>query len=508
MDSLFRHLGQGLALALLRPGSHDAWRATVGALVALMTVSVGLTVLTDWVQLEPKPARFNPLALREVAWDLPALLLVGWLASGALSRNGARTADRVWPLLTPIALIAAWTVSQIIAYPLLALIEFNYPGDAGVTWAQQAARLFIVWQVVIAFVLFRRVIGLGRTSSFVLTIPIAALIGWSQIAPPTRFWYADATELAGSAAARDSVVREDIIELQSTLVHEQLQAIEPHRPGVVDLYFIGFAPYAGQSVFSRELAVIHPLMDQRFDTAGRSIRLVNHDSTLREHPLATVSNLRRAIAAIARKIDLEEDILMIYLNSHGSKNHQLTVDYAPLELYGLDPGLLKDLLDEAGVRNRVVIVSACYSGAFVAALAGERTLVMTAADAHRASFGCSDDSEFTYFGRALFDEQLRTTWSLPQAFEAARPVIRERERRLDPQAEHSNPQMALGAVIARRLEQFEARLKSQAGQATSEPAALAAPEPGSGSPQSSRPAPSPNESSTGRVADVAQAPDS
>lgn len=467
MISLFRHLGHGAALAMLRPGPARVWRASVGSLVLMLMFSVGVTAAIDWIQLDPKPARFNPLALREAAWDLPILLLVGWLASGALARRAvaptsadAEGSDQpVWPLLTPIALLAAWTVSQLIAYPLLALFEFNYPGRADEQWAQDFILVGLVWQIVIAFVLFKRVIRLGWMSSIVLTVPMAVLLAWSQDTPATRFWYSDATEINAGTPLRDSVVSEDILELQATLIHEQLQAIEPHRPGVVDLYFVGFAPYADQAVFSRELALVHPLMDERFDTASRSIRLVNHDSTLREHPLATVSNLRRTLAAIAEKIDLREDIVMIYLTSHGSADHKLAVDYPPLELQGLDPAVLKTLLDEAGIRNRVVVVSACYSGGFVAPLAHDDTLVMTAADADRKSFGCSDDSEFTYFGRALFDEQLRRTYSLSAAFDAALPVIREREKRLDRNVEFSNPQIALGTQIAQRLDRLEARLR-------------------------------------------------
>ena len=39
-------------------------------------------------------------------------------------------------------------------------------------------------------------------------------------------------------------------------------------------------------------------MDTRFDTAGRSLLLANNDRSLCELPLATGSNLRRALAAI------------------------------------------------------------------------------------------------------------------------------------------------------------------------------------------------------------------
>ncbi len=107
------------------------------------------------------------------------------------------------------------------------------------------------------------------------------------------------------------------------------------------------------------------------------------------------------------------------------------------------------MFDEAGIKWRVIVVSACYSGGYIAPLRDERTLVMTAADATHTSFGCGSESDFTYFGRALFDEELRRTHSFPDAFARAAVTIRgwEREKDLTP----SNPQIALGGLMADKL---------------------------------------------------------
>ena len=149
---------------------------------------------------------------------------------------------------------------------------------------------------------------------------------------------------------------------------------------MTDLYFIGFAPYASEDVFRKELEVIHPLMDQRFDTGGRSLRLVNNDETLRDFPIATMGNLRRALAGLARRMDTQEDVLVLYVTTHGSRNAVLAVELPPLQLYNIDPPALKRMLDEAGIRNRVLIISACYSGSFIPELRGPDTLIMTAVD--------------------------------------------------------------------------------------------------------------------------------
>jgi len=82
---------------------------------------------------------------------------------------------------------------------------------------------------------------------------------------------------------------------------------------------------------------------------------------------------------------------------------------------------------------------------------------MTAARKDRTSFGCSDEAEFTYFGRALVDEALRNTRSFVEAFGMASVAIAEREaeRELTP----SEPQIFIGRHIRARLGELEDRLR-------------------------------------------------
>jgi hypothetical protein len=111
----------------------------------------------------------------------------------------------------------------------------------------------------------------------------------------------------------------------------------------------------------------------------------------------------------------------------------------------LSPVLLARILNHAGVRHRVVVISACYSGVFLGPLANDNTLVITAADAHHSSFGCQDKVKWTYFGDAFFNQALRRSADLRSAFAVARQLISLREMRyhLVP----SNPQIAGGANI-------------------------------------------------------------
>ena len=74
---------------------------------------------------------------------------------------------------------------------------------------------------------------------------------------------------------------------------------------------------------------------------------------------------------------------------------------------------LRSILDAAGIGWRVIVISACYSGSFVDELRSDRTLVITASRADRNSFGCSNEADMTYFGRALIDERAPSSWRPP-----------------------------------------------------------------------------------------------
>ena len=140
---------------------------------------------------------------------------------------------------------------------------------------------------------------------------------------------------------------------------------------------------------------------------------------------------------------------------------ELEVSFSPLELEPITPEDLRTVLDAAGIKWRVVVISACYSGSFVTALKDERTLVITASDAEHSSFGCGSESDFTYFGKAYFDEALRHGASFIDAFAQARVTIHRRE---ETEGETpSNPQIAIGRGIERQLQRFEEQMRQGSG---------------------------------------------
>jgi len=103
------------------------------------------------------------------------------------------------------------------------------------------------------------------------------------------------------------------------------------------------------------------------------------------------------------------------------------------------------MLARTGMRYKVVVISACYSGVFAPRLANPDTLVITAADADHPSFGCRDKAKWTYFGNAFFNVALRRANTLKDAFVAARALVKKRELRQ--RFEPSNPLMSGGENV-------------------------------------------------------------
>jgi hypothetical protein len=162
-------------------------------------------------------------------------------------------------------------------------------------------------------------------------------------------------------------------------------------------------------------------------------------------------------------MDREHDLLVVYMTSHGARDFQLAASNPPLKVDTISPGELRAALDEAGIRHRVIAISACYSGGWIGPLASDTTLVMTAADADHTSYGCGSLSELTFFGRAMFDEQLRKTHSIERAFAAAVPLIRQREDEAGKQDGFSNPQISVGQGVRPLLAELEKRLDAAPG---------------------------------------------
>ncbi|HEY4374558.1 MAG TPA: C13 family peptidase [Burkholderiales bacterium] len=427
------------ALFLLRPDPRRI-DADVPALCAMFVVDIAVSVLLSWIWVSFH-GRFNWQALGSIFSQTPLLLLASWVA--------ARRSLRGIGMLTFATL--AMAISAQLAIALYAIAWLGAQSQWIVKWLYPVMMAWWLVSLACAYVRLvgRGLLGSGAGLAWIVAATATLLLPQPQLILPAR-------DESGEPRYQPSIEREEAFHAQGELLQASLEKLRPQRPGVEDLYFVGFAGNASEDVFYKELKVIGPMMDQRFDTAGRSMLLVNNPRTVTTLPVATATNLRNTLRALGKRINPDEDVVMLYLTSHGSRHFDFDVSFWPLALNDLTPSTLKEMLDEAGIKWRVIVVSACYSGGYIAPLQDEQTLVMTAADATHTSFGCGSESDFTYFGRALFDEELRKTHLLPAAFERAKISIRARE-----QAQGyapSNPQIALGSRMAEKLARMATRL--------------------------------------------------
>jgi hypothetical protein len=365
----------------------------------------------------------------------PALLLIlaGHLA--ARHPHESRLA-----LALPVVLLA--TTPPITAIAILATLAENVT-----LWYAALA-----WTIAVTVAAVVALVGWRPLRVLVILLLIFALTLPSQIwLPQQALWV-----IAEEESARPSIAREEVFHAQPVLLEKQLKNLLPQRPGVIDLYFVGFGGTAGQDVFMREVRAVQDLFERRFDAAGRTVSLINNSRSAENTPIATATHLDRVLKRVGEIIDPEEDVVLLFVTSHGSQSHELAVSFEPLELKQLRSREIKQALDAHGIKWRVIVISACYSGGFIEPLRDDHSLIVTAADATHASFGCSNEEDYTYFGRAYFGQQLQATLSFTEAFAAAARTVAEweRERGFEP----SRPQMHVGAAIEEKLGALEHRL--------------------------------------------------
>lgn len=450
-----RAFAQSLSLSLWRRPAARPAMPGFGAFVLACALSLLLFFAQDR-SLTPSPSLLFADNAHQHATYFLALLVGAWLAARVLGRSA---------LWLPVATFAVLVGAVWNALSLWVLVGWLGDDDELQQWA---------WKVLLALggfiALLQTLNYLSRASSPVRRL-LATLVFVAVLAGPwywqqqAWFWYppesADGAEdddggdeapsppTASREALPASVDVERLMEAQPARVQAAVEAVRAQVPGRIDLFTVGFAGDGGERVFRNEVDYLSHLAAQRFDARGRTLELVNSPATLRDTPLATLSNLRDALAGVAARMDPEEDVLLLFLTSHGHEDHRLYVGLDPLPLRQISPDELRAALDDAHVGWRVVVVSACYSGGFVDALRGPRTLVITAARADRTSFGCGSDSQVTWFGKAFLVEAMNQTTDFERGFDLASHQIREWELR-DGETP-SVPQIATGAAIRRHL---------------------------------------------------------
>ncbi len=455
--TLIRWQYEGMRSALLLKPRWHLLHAHPLAILGLLCFGVLLSLLVQrlWIV---GPANFNWSPLL-TGWLVPAA--TAWACYALLHRTEAVEATLAPSAAHLFGLLAAQgaLLSALFGLAWAALLRLGYDESSLPPLAHRALWIGAWFWLGLAqtLTLWRGTRRKGQ--ALLLAAALLALAIAESEGERDTMWIADASATASEQRPARLRLTQELMERQPHLLSERLQALRPQRKGVVDLYVLTFAPYAYEDVFRRESALVAGVMEQRFDAAGRTLQLVNHVDTSNEWPWATPLNLQRAIRHIARLMDKNEDILFIHLTSHGAQDGKLSANFWPMSVDAVTPQLLKTWLDEAGVRHRVVSVSACYSGSWIQPLQDDGTLVMSAADAEHTSYGCGRKSDLTYFGKAMYEEQLRhATRSFEQAHAAARTPIDEREQQAGKNDGYSNPQIAVGDGVRKQLEKLRRRL--------------------------------------------------
>jgi len=244
---------------------------------------------------------------------------------------------------------------------------------------------------------------------------------------------------------------------QRRLLDAALAGVARGQPGKIELYLLAVGGDGTQEVFRREVDFVKQEFDQRFGTRDHSIALANTSSG--SLPMASVATIGKSLDTLAERMNRDEDILFVFLTSHGTPTHELKLQQPGFALRDLPAPELGRMLRRSGIRWKVVVVSACYSGGFIDSLRDDNTLVITAARYDRSSFGCADDAEMTYFGRAFFKEALPKSRTFQEAFTKADELVAEWERKDQPKEPRSLPQLRTAAPIEAQLERWAGQNK-------------------------------------------------
>lgn len=242
-------------------------------------------------------------------------------------------------------------------------------------------------------------------------------------------------------------------------IGEALARLPAQRPGVVDTYVLA-AGFWNDPVFESETREAAGILARRFDAAERTVILSAGKGAgqPRTYPISSPNNFNAALGRIGKLIDPNEDLVVVFITSHGGHDGAVGVREQGRMEGALRAVPLRNALQQAGIRTKLIVVSACYSGHFIMPFYNDDTVVLTAAAADKPSFGCEPSRDWTYFGDALFNHALRGGASLLDSFDLALGLVTKWEadlaakwqalpaaqRQNQPKPEPSNPQRNVG----------------------------------------------------------------
>jgi Peptidase C13 family len=209
--------------------------------------------------------------------------------------------------------------------------------------------------------------------------------------------------------------------------HNRLTAafasLKPERKGKMDA-FVLVVGLDADPVFNKEAAEAANVLTRRYNAAGHMILLSSGSATA---AAGSPSNIAASLATLSARMDKSQDVLILYATAHGAPGIGVVYKETNKSYGMIAPERLAVLLDEVGIKRRVILVSACFSGEFLNVMANPDSVIVTAAADDRTSFGCAPGNDWTFFGDALINNALRTSSSFQAATEDAFKLIAEWE---------------------------------------------------------------------------------
>lgn len=472
LRSSLRALLDGVrAVLLLRPRGNPA-RPTPAVFVAVLVCYALVSLLISACTSEP-PRTLYAWGISTLLTDAMLTLIAAWLMVLISGRQ-----DIVWGAAAT-TLAATTAISLLIQWPLDALAMRLFE-DGRYIEATVLTHISTYWWLPALFTIARWLcpprFGI-RLAAALAAFAVSALPwNWIPAVPLIDQDYEALTPeepidgsydgIVGSGfesdAAAISFDPERLMFEQPRLLDAAIATLKPRTAGKTNLFVLAFGGDGSENVFHNEVDYAKKLFSQRFDADGHVLVLDNNPASIENRPLASLTNLELAMQALAERMDPTEDILLVYLTSHGSKDHHLLTQLDPLPLNQILPEDIADALKTTpAIRWKVLIVNACYSGGFVESLHDDSTMVITSARTDRTSFGCGAESEITYFGRALMVDALNQTLSIPDAFAQAKSDVaaRESEESIETPSE---PQIASSRSIEAKLDAWSHGLPAHA----------------------------------------------
>ena len=434
--STISNLVAGLRLLLPLPLGDVEFKGSIGAALALLALSVAIVGVENF-SAEPGPVHFNVFAAL-VYMAVLALILLG----GIVATHARGDLTKLPGLLVRVFSMLPW----------LALATFYFHGLLDRAGLSETAWLaFTLWAGTgVARAFTNRFPGMGFIQSAALALVVAfGLFGAWRHGYFQSLAYSYDEDLM---ATYERVDQEFVYYRQRELLDASVDAVTAGRRGVPEFFVIGFAANTDEHVFPAEARYAADTLAALFSAGARTLVLADGLASVDESPLANAYNLFRSVRGIAKKMQPDEDILVLFLTSHGNRDGTIEVSTRPFVSQPLAAQDLDAELVDAGVRWRIVVVSACFSGSFIEPLRSPESLIITASASDRSSFGCAADRELTYFGEAFLANALAGERDLVRAFDKAVALVTDKERRQG--LPESRPQIFVGERIAAKLAQM------------------------------------------------------